>query len=262
MNAIIWNIRLVNTKKAFERFVTMHRQYEFQFIGLMEHVQNANKVEKYRRKLGIHHAFVNISNKVWAFVEEDYEVDILFDMEQQLTLILFNPLSQKDFIVTLVYAKCDAIERIELWDSMYALAQDMNVLWLVDGDFNVIVYEEEKIGGIPVSLNEVEDFRHCINTCNLFDLDFKGSIYTWWNGRTNDDRISKRLDRCLAKIKFKHMLHGVVATHLSKTSFDHCPLIISCDLNAAPIKKSFKFLMFSIKHQTFLDVLKENWTSD
>lgn len=74
MNAIIWNISLVNTKKSFERLVTMHRQYEFHFIGLMESMQNSNKVEEYRRKLGMHHAFVNVSNKVWAFVEEDYQI--------------------------------------------------------------------------------------------------------------------------------------------------------------------------------------------
>lgn len=84
---------------------------------------------------------------------------------------------------------------------MHALAQDMTLPWLVVGDFNVIV-DEEEMGGLPVSMNEIEDFRHCINTCNLFDLGFKGSIYTWWNGRTDDDNIFKRLDRCLANIEF------------------------------------------------------------
>lgn len=44
---------------------------------------------------------------------------------------------------------------------------------LVAGDFNVIWDEEEKIGGVPVKISEVEDFRHCVNTCNLFDLGFK-----------------------------------------------------------------------------------------
>lgn len=64
MNSIIWNIRSVNTKKAFERRITMHKQYEFQFIGLMEPMQNASKLEKYRRKLEIHHALMNVSNKI------------------------------------------------------------------------------------------------------------------------------------------------------------------------------------------------------
>lgn len=43
------------------------------------------------------------------------------------------------------------------------------------GDFNVIWDELEKFGGLPVSLNEVNDFRHCVNTCNLTDLGFKAA---------------------------------------------------------------------------------------
>lgn len=38
-----------------------------------------------------------------------------------------------------MYANHDAIELIELWDTMHALASDMTVPWLVEGDFNVIV---------------------------------------------------------------------------------------------------------------------------
>nr|XP_009761020.1 PREDICTED: uncharacterized protein LOC104213256 [Nicotiana sylvestris]XP_016466758.1 PREDICTED: uncharacterized protein LOC107789460 [Nicotiana tabacum] len=94
---------------------------------------------------------------------------------------LTNVDSQKSFIVTLVHAKCDSIERIELWDSLHALAGNMTLPWIVEGDFNVIWDEEEKFGGRPVSLNELNDFRYCINNYNLFDLGFKGSIYTWWN---------------------------------------------------------------------------------
>lgn len=60
-------------------------------LRLIEPMQNANKLKEYRRKLGMHHAFVNVSNKAWLFLEEDYEIEVLFDMEQQLTLRLFNP---------------------------------------------------------------------------------------------------------------------------------------------------------------------------
>ncbi|XP_060183090.1 uncharacterized protein LOC132613048 [Lycium barbarum] len=109
------------------------------------------------------------------------------DTDQQLTLKLFNWNTDFDMIVTLVYAKCDRSERIELWDSMYNLASDMTLSWLVGGDFNVIVEEEEKYGGLPVTLNEVEDFRNCIQSCNLSDLGYKGSIFTWWNGRAADE---------------------------------------------------------------------------
>lgn len=128
-------------------------------------------------------AIKNVSNKIWAFFDEKYEVSVVMDMVQQLTLKIVDTEDQQEFFLTLVFAKCDATERMELWDSLYALASDMNLPWLVGGDFNVIWDEEEKFGGLPVHIIEVDDFRHCVSTCNLFDLGFKGSIYTWWNGR-------------------------------------------------------------------------------
>ncbi|XP_070045323.1 uncharacterized protein [Nicotiana tomentosiformis] len=140
----------------------------------MEPMQKARKLEGYRKKIGMLHAFVNVSNKIWVFVDEDHGVDFLINMEQQMTMKLTNMDTQVSFIVMFSYAKCDAIECIELWDNMYNLARDMSLPWLVKGDFNVIWDEEEKFGGLPVSLNEVNDFRHCINICNLTDLGFKG----------------------------------------------------------------------------------------
>lgn len=147
-------------------------------------------------------------------------------------------------------------------NTVYALASEMSIPWLVGGHFNVIVDEEENFGGRHVSMNEVEVVRHCINTCNLTYLSFKESIYTWWNGRTDDDYIFKRLDRCLANLEFQQMWRGLEITHLSKTGSDHCPLLISCDPNAASIKKSFRFLKFWLKHETFQDVVRENWKAD
>ncbi|XP_059310169.1 uncharacterized protein LOC132061351 [Lycium ferocissimum] len=167
-----------------------------------------------------------------------------------------------EMTVTLVYAKCDRIERIELWDSLYNLASDMNTPWLVGGDFNVITDEHEKYGGQPVSLNEVEDFRHCINTCNLTDLGYKGSVYTWWNGRGVGNCIFKRLDRCLGNFEFQQLFPGLEITHLIKNGSDHSPLLLECKEKAVQIRKSFRFLNFWVKHETFLDVVRANWNTD
>ncbi|XP_075097972.1 uncharacterized protein LOC142175286 [Nicotiana tabacum] len=162
----------------------------------------------------------------------------------------------------LVYAKCDAIERIELWDSVYGVARDMSTSWLIGGDINVTWDQEEKFDGFLVSLNEVDDFRHCMNTCNVTNLGFKRSIYTWWNGRSKQYCIFKRLDRCFANIEFQQFWLALEITHLSKIGSDHSPMLISCNPNSIPIKKAFRFLHFWIKHPTFKDVVKENWHTD
>lgn len=54
-------------------------------------------------------------------------------MDQQLTLKLFHRILGKEIVVTLIYAKCNDLERIKLLDSLYHLASDIDyiVLWEV-----------------------------------------------------------------------------------------------------------------------------------
>ncbi|XP_060211851.1 uncharacterized protein LOC132639423 [Lycium barbarum] len=138
----------------------MHNRHKFFLIGLMEPFQQSYKLESYRRRLGIDTALCNVSGKIWAFVNEDYQVTVMIDNVQQLTLKLHNVNSAEEMIVTLVNAKCDRMERVELWDSLHYLASNMTLPWLVGGDFNVICDEDEMFGDLPMTFNEVEDFRH------------------------------------------------------------------------------------------------------
>ncbi|XP_075074578.1 uncharacterized protein LOC142162156 [Nicotiana tabacum] len=228
----------------------------------MEPIQQIRIVDQYRRRLGFKQVVVNVSNKIWIFIDQKYEFEILFNIEQHITLKVTDTDDQKEFVITMVYAKCDATERIELWDTLYNLDDDMSLPWLVGGDFNVIWDEEEKFGGLPVHINETDDFRHCINTCNLFDLGFKGSIFTWWNERAEEDCIFKRLDRCLRNMELQQFWPGLEINHLSKIGSDHSPMQIKCNPNSGPTKKAFRFMNLWIKNDSFLEVVKEHWQAD
>ncbi|XP_055823609.1 uncharacterized protein LOC129892087 [Solanum dulcamara] len=80
---------------------------------------------------------------------------------------------------------------------MEDLSTSVDIQWMIGGDFNAITLEDEKFGGLSVTINEIQDFRGCIKNCGISDLGFSGSKFTWWNGLNGDDCIFKRLDRCL-----------------------------------------------------------------
>ncbi|XP_060170581.1 uncharacterized protein LOC132601517 [Lycium barbarum] len=172
----------------------------------MEPFQDPIAIEEYRRKLGFQNCKVTL----------------------QLTHSSLN----QSVLVSAVYAKCDRQEREELWEDMVDLANQQDLPWIIGGDFNVIVSDEKKQGGLPVSSNETLDFSTCIQSYGLIDVGFTRSKFTWWNGRTEEDCIFKRLDRILVN----HNAHHIV--------------------------KSFKLLNFWTKHHTFVEVVKENWTAD
>lgn len=48
----------------------------------------------------------------------------------------------QQFLITSVYARCSALERLELLEELETIDSD-NIPWLVGGDFNVILNEEE-----------------------------------------------------------------------------------------------------------------------
>lgn len=52
-------------------------------------------------------------------------------------------------MVTMIYAKCTEGERVSLCSSIYIM-ENINFSWLFGGDFNTILNEEEKIGGLPI----------------------------------------------------------------------------------------------------------------
>ncbi|XP_059285640.1 uncharacterized protein LOC132039116 [Lycium ferocissimum] len=224
----------------------------------MEPFQNANKIHQYRIRISMPYANSNCNRKIWFFVNDNIDVEILEDTSQQVTLKLFFEELDKTMVVTLVYAKCDAIERLSLWDSMYCLADSMTAPWLIGDDFNVILNEEENIGGLPILPQEYEDFAFCINSCELSEISFKGSPFTWWNGRADQECIFKRLDRILSNEQFQDWFGHLEVDHLARTSSDHASMLLSCDYQNQHFKvKQVKTALFVWSKQTYGDTFKQ-----
>lgn len=92
-------------------------------------------------------------------------------------------------------------ERRELWQDLKS-HQDSPMIrnkpWLVFGDFNEILDEEEHSGNEDMSLvsNGMREFQSMANYCSLIDMSYQGPKLTWSNKRDND-LICKKLDRTL-----------------------------------------------------------------
>ncbi|XP_060181187.1 uncharacterized protein LOC132610801 [Lycium barbarum] len=168
----------------------LNRHHKFVLIAVTKPFQNSRNIQRYKRRLGMNFAGYNCNGKIWYFVEDGVDVEVLMDTDQQVTIKLLLQNSGKVIITTLVYVKCDAAKRLLHWDNIYSFSSNMTFPWLIGGDFNVIMNEEEKIGGLPVYPNEYEDFAFCMNSCELNEVEFRGSPFTWWNARAGST-ISK-----------------------------------------------------------------------
>ncbi|XP_060194987.1 uncharacterized protein LOC132624185 [Lycium barbarum] len=262
MKAFIWNIRSVRTQQAFHMLQMLHRHHQFTFVALMEPFQQARNVEVYKRKLGMNIAGANSTGKIWYFIEVNVDVQVLLDTTQQISFKLVLLDQNKSLVITLVYAKCNESERLHLWDDIYQVADSINLPRLVGGDFNVVLHEDEKIGGIPIQPQDYEDFAFCVNSSKLMDTSFRDSHFTWWNGRGGADCIFKRLDRVFITQQFQQWFAQVEVEHLTRTGSDHAHLFITLGEQSQASIRPFKFLKFLTEHQGFLSIVRDNWSSN
>ncbi|KAG5621301.1 hypothetical protein H5410_006519 [Solanum commersonii] len=83
------------------------------------------------------------------------------DFLGELTMNFILRGTQDRFVVTIVYARCSVLERLELWENLEAMAGK---------NFNTIVDETEKLGGFPVTQSEIHDFIQCIDGVTFMNI--------------------------------------------------------------------------------------------
>lgn len=103
-----------------------------------------------------------------------------------------------------------------------------DILWIIGEDFNMILNEEEKMGGLPFEQHEAMDFTFCINNCSLMEIKYSGSDYTWWNRRIEKECIFKRLDRVLVNNVFLDSYPSSEVVYLIKDRSGHAPIQLEC----------------------------------
>lgn len=89
----------------------------------------------------------NIYWKFWFFIRGDVEVEIINDIEQQLTIKILFTKNLKSMLVTMVHVKCTKGKTLDLWNNICSRSSSNDLPWLIRGDFNAILNEEEEIRG-------------------------------------------------------------------------------------------------------------------
>lgn len=150
----------------------LNRRHQYSFVALMEPFQDPLELDQYKRKLGFNNAYANSSGKIWIFWREEWEGSVILDSLQQLSMKFCK--NNKSFIISTVYARCSAMDRLELWEEIVHISENCQVPWMVGGDFNVILHEEEKMGGLEFTQHEATDFAQCISNSALSEVKFFG----------------------------------------------------------------------------------------
>ncbi|XP_042944830.1 uncharacterized protein LOC122278715 [Carya illinoinensis] len=130
------------------------------------------------------------------------------------------------------------------------------------GDFNEITSHGEKWGGLPRSFRQMEEFRQSLAVCNLGDISYVGSHYTWCNNREGTGFTKERLDRGLVNCAWHDDFDSNLVTILPTLCSDHNPLYISSkatDPTPRTHRKIFRYEASWAKQEECVAVIKRAW---
>ena len=93
--------------------------------------------------------------------------------------VIINKSGNDEWRFTGFYGELNSSKRNEAWAKLRSLSSNQNIPWLCASDFNEITRQEEKIGGVLRSFNQMQLFKDVIDECGFMDLGFMGPKYTW-----------------------------------------------------------------------------------
>ena len=77
--------------------------------------------------------------------------------------------------------------------------------WLIGGDFNKILLDNEKQGGRPRSLQQMRAFQDTLTMCGVQDLSYLGEKFTWVNKHDDVTFIQEILDRFVGDLAWNRL---------------------------------------------------------
>jgi len=163
------------------------------------------------------------------------------------------------WMLSCVYGSPYSHNRSQFWDNLMEIGANFSRAWLCIGDFNMILGQSEKSGGLPDACSSRDFFHDFLNVFGMIDLGFFGNPYTWSNHRDSCHQIKQRLDRGVASPSWFSLFPSFALRHLPDDSSNHNPLLLDTSVVQNSLPYPFRFEDFWIHHPECLSVIMAAW---
>lgn len=135
--SLCWNIRVGN-KSSCQQLWYLLNLFKVDVFSIIEPLIPLDSFV-FCKKFKMEKVISNCSNKIWLF-------EILIDHEQFLHCKIVSELLPSPVLMTIVYAKCNRREIMELWEELRNIAV-WDIPWVIGGYFNIVANSDERLGG-------------------------------------------------------------------------------------------------------------------
>lgn len=190
---LFWNYQGVSSLEFQRAFNSLISSYKADIVAVLEPKVSGLKAVKFIKTSGFHRSHRveadNFSGGIWILWSNGFNVDIVINHKQFVHFKVTNMIGVWSW-VTAVYASPINVVRMQLWSELGKMSNYIKGPWLLGGDFNTILHDEEKKGGSPKNRGACRYFSRWFHNAKMIDLKFKGLRFTWSRGL-----LFKRLDR-------------------------------------------------------------------
>lgn len=160
-----------------------------------------------------------------------------------------------------VYGWAETAEKYKTWRLMKSLKQSITLPVIFFGDFNEILSMNEKRGGAVRQEYQMDAFRDALEVCELRDLGYSGSIFTWKRGNDASTMIRERLDRFLGDDGWCELFPDYRARNFPIYKSDHAPILLQSDGRAVHTKTKgrFHFEPLWLSQAECSEVVRQDW---
>ncbi|KAH0752317.1 hypothetical protein KY285_005465 [Solanum tuberosum] len=159
--------------------------------------------------------------------------------------------------LTVIYGFNTVEQRKSLWDYPEKKAQSIVNPWIICGDFNALLYPQDRLSSKPVQYADIRDFSNCMHSTLLNELPWKGDYYTWNNKQQGNEMVCSRLDKALGNSEWMMKWGHVILEYELPNISDHAPMIpkSTVDLNLLfKIRGKFERLHKKLNNEEFRNI--------
>lgn len=199
MKLLSWNCRGAGSSDTIRYIVRMVQDYKPNILFLMETRVPSVQAHRLLRKTHYSHIAAvearGFAGGLWCLWDTaDIKIRVLSHTAQVLNIAILER-DTPSSLISLIYASPQGSMREKFYHYVEDMASYVNLPWLLVGDFNQVIRQEDKRGGRPVGGVEVDRLKQMVESCNLIELEFGGPRFTWSNGQMGRNLIEQRLDQ-------------------------------------------------------------------
>ncbi|KAM6576524.1 hypothetical protein CsatB_028361 [Cannabis sativa] len=225
MNILSWNARGLGNPTAFRHLRLLISEQAPCVLFLMETKLQSGSISKFRNSLHFPHGIevprIGLSGGLMLLWKSN--VDIAINNYSSNHIDCFVELhGGLSFHFTGFYGHPQVSHRVHTW-TLLKRCFDIAPLqpWLVMGDFNEVLSNNDKIGGPIRNQHQIQAFQSTIDLCHLTPLTFEGELCTWTNKCQGAGNVKERLDYGFCNEFWADFYQPVTIKHLDFYHWDH-----------------------------------------